>query len=254
RSYDGERNGNAGDGGGGNIAQEQKNDHDHERYREHEFELDVFDRSSDRGRAVCQVVHLNGGGEIALQEGKQLLNAVNHLNDVRPRLALNVDDDCGSLVHPCRLAIVFHVIVDASHVRELHRRPVVVGDDDLRETGGAEQLVVRLNLVVLLWAVEIALRLVETGLLQGGAHILEVDAIRGKRGGIYANPHSRLLPAADADESHARELRDFLREARIGEIFDLRQGHRFRRKCQGQNRRVCGIRFAINRRDRQIGR
>src|SRR5208282_3996978 len=205
RSYDGERNGNAGDGGGGNIAQEQKNDHDHERYREHEFELDVFDRSSDRGRAVCQVVHLNGGGEIALQEGKQLLNAVNHLNDVRPRLALNVDDDCGSLVHPCRLAIVFHVIVDAS-------------------------------------------------LLEGGAHILEVDAIRGKRGGIHAHPDRRFLAATDADQSHTWELRDFLREARIGEIFDLRQRHRFGRKRQGENRRVRRIRFAIDRRDREIGR
>src|SRR5208283_429614 len=254
RAHYGEGHSHAGDGRGGKIAQEQKNDHDDKGHGEHEFEFHVLNRSSYRGGAVRQYIHLDGSGEIAFQDGQQLLNAVHDLNDVGPGLALNVDDDRGSFVHPGGLAVVFHAIFYRSHVREFHGRPAVVGNDYLLEIGGPEKLVVRLNLVVLLRAVEVPFRLVEAGLLEGRAHILEIYAVGGERRGIHAYANGWLLPAADADETHAGKLRNFLGEAGIREVLDLRQWNSLGGKRQRENRRVRRIRFAIDRRDRQIGR
>ena len=81
---------------------------------EHEFKLNVFDRCANGCSPVCQFIDLNSGGEIAFQQRKQLLDAIDHLNNVRPRLALDVDDDGGSFVHPGRLANVFHIVVHCS--------------------------------------------------------------------------------------------------------------------------------------------
>ena len=44
-----------------------------------------------------------------------------------------------------------------------------------------------------------------------------------------------------------------MRQARIHEIFHLRQRHRFRRQPQRQDRRVGRVYLGVNRRRRQIG-
>ena len=142
---------------------------------------------------------MNGGGEIALEQRQKLLDAIDHLDDVRPRLALNIHDDRGSFVHPRSLPNIFHVIVDSSHIRKFDWGSVVVGDHDLLKIGSGEELVVRLNLVVLLRTVEVPDGLIEAGLLQSRAHILEVDTVRRQSGWIDAYADGGFLPATDAD-------------------------------------------------------
>ena len=130
----------------------------------------------------------------------------------------------------------------------------MIGDDHLFKVCAGQELVVRLNLIILLGTVEIALCLIEAGLLDRGPHILQIDSVGGQLRGIYLNPYRRLLTAADTDESNARQLRYFLGQARVREIFDLRQRQSLGTQCQRQDRRVRRIRLAVNRRHRQIRR
>ncbi len=99
----------------------------------------------------------------------------------------------------------------------------MVSDDDTLEIAAGHQLIVGLNLVVLLRAIEVAFSLVQTGLLECRADIFQVDAVVRKLRRIHAYAHRRFLSAADADQPNSGQLRNFLSEARVGEIFDLRK-------------------------------
>ena len=125
--------------------------------------------------------------------------------------------------------------------RELYGRVISIGDDQRRVVGARKQLVVRADLVCLMRAVEIALGLVHIGGRDRIADILQIQAVGGQGRGISLNPHRRLLPSADAHQSHARQLRDFRREPRIGQVLHLRKGSVVRGQRQRQNRRVGGI-------------
>ena len=50
------------------------------------------------------------------------------------------------------------------------------------------------------------------------------------------------------------QLRNLLREPRIGQILDLRQRHGLRGERKGQDRRIGRIDLGVDRRRRQIGR
>ena len=62
------------------------------------------------------------------------------------------------------------------------------------------------------------------------------------------------MSATYRDKPHAGQLRNFLRQPRVSQVFNSREWQCFR--CNGQRhyRRISRIRFAINRRRRQIGR
>ena len=103
----------------------------------------------------------------------------------------------------------------------------------------------------LVGAVEVALGLVDVGAAEGGAQRFQTQAVGGQRDGIRLHPHGGPLAAADAHQAHALELRNSLRHARFGQLFDLEQRHGLGGDRQRQNRRVGGIGLAVDRRNRQ---
>src|SRR5713226_7235768 len=89
-----------------------------------------------------------------------------------------------------------------------HRRTVLIGDDEAAVLRRALQLVVGVDRVGARGAVEIAFRRVDVGGADGGAQIVEVEAVGGEGARVGLDAHRRTLAAADADEADARKLRD----------------------------------------------
>ena len=52
----------------------------------------------------------------------------------------------------------------------------------------------------------------------------------------------------------ARQLRDLLRDPRVGQVLELGQRQRLRRQREREDRRVGGIDLVVDRRIRQVGR
>ena len=69
------------------------------------------------------------GGKAPCSCGKQFFDPIHHLDDIRTRLALNIDDHRRHLIHPRRLLDVFHVIDHIGHFGEMNRRSVAIGND-----------------------------------------------------------------------------------------------------------------------------
>ncbi len=85
----------------------------------------------------------------------------------------------------------------------------------------ALKLVVVVDRPGLIRSVEIAFGLVHVGAAKRRAQRLQAQAVGRERGGIRLHPHGRTLPAADAHQAHAFELRNSLRHARFRQLFDL---------------------------------
>jgi hypothetical protein len=248
-----ERHREAGDDRRRYVTQEDEHDDDDEDDGETELELDVAHRGADGDRAVGDHGDVDPRRQGGLQLRQLLLDAVDDLDDVGARLALHVEDDRRHGVAPGRELDVLGAVLHLGDVGEPHRRAVLIGDDEVAIGGGRLQLVVGVDRVGARRPVEIALRRVDVGGADGGAQIVEIEPIGGERPRIGLDAHRRALPAADADEADAGQLRDLLREARVGEILDLRQRYRRRGQGESEDRRVGGIDLGIDRRRRQVG-
>jgi hypothetical protein len=62
----------------------------------------------------------------------------------------------------------------------------------------------------------------------------------------------RPLAAGERHQAHARDLREFLREARVGEVLDLGQRQGAGGKAEREDRRVGRVHLAVDRRRRQV--
>ncbi len=181
-------------------------------------------------------------GRVHLELRQYFFYPVHHLDDIGTGLPLDVDDHRRPFVHPGGQHGIFDGIRDVRHISQNHGSAVgLVGDDERPVIFGGEQLVVGIDFVSLLWAVEIAQGLIDAGLLKDGAEGFEIDAIGRKGGGIGLNAHGGLLPAADGDEAHAGNLRDLLRQARVRQVFNLGKRIAFRRQRQRQDGCVSGV-------------
>src|SRR5439155_8713578 len=125
----------------------------------------------------------------------------------------------GNVVHPRREPHVLRVLDDVGDIRKLDGRTVTVGDDHGGVVGGRAQLVVGVYGVGAARAVEASLRLVDVGRCDRGAHVLEVQAVRGERARIDLDPNGRALAPGERHQAHAGKLRDLLRETRIDEVL-----------------------------------
>ena len=121
-------------------------------------------------------MNLNRRGQRRLQLRQQLLDPVDHADDVRPRLALDVDDNGRSLIHPGREPRIFRAVDHVGHIAQAHRCSVVISDDDRLVLLSGEKLVVGTDGVGLARAIDDAFRLVHIGLGQCRAHILEAQS------------------------------------------------------------------------------
>ncbi len=152
-------------------------------------------------------------GSAACKLRQQRLDAVDDRDDVGAGLALDVEDDRRHVVHPGGELGVLGAVHDLRDVRQPHRRAVPVGDDQVAIFVGALELVVGIDRVGARRPVEIALRRVDVGVGDRRAQIVDVEAVGGERARIGLDAHRRPLPAADADEADAGQLRDLLRRA-----------------------------------------
>ena len=204
-------------------------------------------------RSVSTATSIAAGSD-AVSCGNCSLDAIDHLDHVGAGLALDVEDDRRHLVHPRREAHVLRVLDHLGDVGEEDRRAVAIGDHQRLVFRRRAQLVVRVDHVGAVGRVDVALGALHVGGDDRGAQVLEVEPVRCERLGIGLHAHRRALSAGERDEAHAGDLRELLREPRVGEVLDLRQGQRLRRQPQRQDRRVGGIDLAVDGRRRQIVR
>ena len=204
-------------------------------------------RANGRG-AVGKSRNVNGRGQSRFELRQEFFDAVHDLNDVRAGLPLDIHDDRRNIVHPGGELRILDGISDIGDIGQNHRRAVSIGDHQRAIIFAGEKLVIGVDFVGLLRSVEIALGLVDTGLLQAGANVVKVDAVGGKRGGIGLNADRRFLATGNTHQPHARQLRDLLRQPCVREILDLREGKAFRGQGQGEDGRVGRIGFAVDRR------
>ncbi|MNP62560.1 hypothetical protein D3C76_1578550 [compost metagenome] len=99
-------------------------------------------RGADGLGAVDQDLDLNGSRQHGLQGGQGRLDAVDGLDDVRPRLPEDHQVDPRLVVGPSLDVGVFRAVDDLGDVLELYRCPVPVGHDQLTVLRRLEQLVV----------------------------------------------------------------------------------------------------------------
>ena len=102
-------------------------------------------------------------------------------------------------------------------------------------------------------SIETSFRLIDAGSHQRRPEVIEINAVGQQRGRVGLHTHGRLMSAADAHQSYAGQLRNFLCESCIGEVFDTREREGFRRYRQCHYRRIRWVRFAVDGWCRQIG-
>jgi hypothetical protein len=215
-----QRHRDAGDDRRPQRAQEQVDDRHHQAHRQEQGELDVAHRRAHSLRAVRQDRHLDPLGQRSLQAGQQVFDPLGDLDQVRPRLALHVQDDRRVLVGPARQLGVFNPVQHLGDVGEPHRGAVLVGDDQRRVIAGRRQLVVGRDQVVLAGPVQVPLGLVDVGQRQHRPHVFQPESAAGQRHGIDLHADGGALSAVQGDEADARHLRQLLGQDRVGVVVD----------------------------------
>src|SRR3989441_826910 len=97
-------------------------------------------------------------------------------------------------------------------------------------------------------ALEVPLREVHVRLRDGGAEVLEPEVVGRERRGVRLDADGGLLPAAEAHQADARQLRDLLREARVGQVLHPGQRQHVGGEREGEHRRIGGGGFCVGRR------
>ena len=233
--------------------QEEEDHQHHQQDREHQLELDVVDRGADAGRAIGEDRRVQPGRQAAQQIRKLLFDRIGGGDDVRARLALDIEDDRRGLVGERAEPAVLSALDDLGDILEPDRRAILIGDDELLIVLGGLELVVRVDLIGPARTVEAALGRIGVGIVDRGTDLGERQAVARQRLGIGADPHRGLLAAGEADQTDPADLADLLREAGVDDRLDLGQRDRLRGDRYRQDRRVGRVDLGIDRRRRQIG-
>ena len=102
--------------------------------------------------------------------------------------------------------------------------------------------------------VEVSLRRIDVEIADRGAHVVDIEPIGGERLRVELDADRGAVAAGDADQPDAAELRDFLRQPRLANVFQLGQRHAFGGDRERQDRRVGRIDLGVDRRHRQVAR
>ena len=178
----------AGNDGGGQRSQEQKDHHHHQRDGQDQLELHVSDRGADGGGPVGQNPHVDGAGERSAQGGQELFDPVHYLDNVGAGLALDVDDDGRSSVHPRGELYVFSVVYDGGDVGKRHRGVVPIGDHQGFVVAAPQELVVGADGVGVSQAVEISLSQIHVRRRNRVAQVFQIQMVGRQEHGIGLNP------------------------------------------------------------------
>ena len=198
-----ERNGEARDDRGGKIAQEEEEHQHHQPHRQPELELDVPDRGPDGGRAIREHRHIDGRRQGALELGQPRLDAADDVDHVGARLTVNVDNDRRDQVDPGGQLRILGAVPHVGHIRQVHRRTVSIGDDEIPVRVGARQLIVGVDRIGAGRPVEIALRGVDVGVVDRRAQVVDVESVGSEGPQIDLDAHGRPLAPAHAHQADA---------------------------------------------------
>ena len=131
------------------------------------------------------------------------------------------------MISPGGLQGILNAIGNVGDISDTNRRAIAIGNDNWAIAISAKELVIRADGVRLLGTVKRALGLIDVGAIQRGAQVFKTQAIGSERGGIGLNAHGGSLTTADADQTDARQLGNFLRQHGVREIFDFRKWQSF---------------------------
>ena len=95
---------------GRDIAQKQEDHQHHQHHGNRQFVLHVGDRGANGLGPVGEHRHLERARQTGAQRGQQLLHAVDHLNHISPRLALDAQHNRRGFVGPGGLARVLRAL------------------------------------------------------------------------------------------------------------------------------------------------
>ncbi len=201
---------------------------------------------------------------VRLQARKRRFDAVHRLDDVGAGL-LEDDQKDGlaggqSLVlvglaweNPGAHLVVLDVLDGVAEVLDPDGRAVVVADDHSLPFGSGEDLIVRIDGLARLAAVERPLGRIDRVVHDLGADGVHLQVQRGRLARIDPDAHRRFLLAADGHQAHAGNARDLLGQDVVGVV-----AHRVDRQGVGGERedhdwRVGWIDLSKARRAGQVG-
>ena len=241
-----------GNDGGPQMAQEDEDHHHHQADGQHQGELDIDHRIADRLRTVRHQLDVDRRRHRGEQPRHHGLDVVDHLDGVGAGLAEDQEKLAALAVEPGAVARRLGGVDDVGHVLQLDRRAVAVGDDDVAVARGMEQLVVGIDGDRLVLVLEVALGLVDRGVGQRIAHVLERDAVSGQRGRVGLRAHGEVLLAGHQHLGDAGDRRDLLRQDGVGVVVDLVDRQRVRRDRIDQDGAIGRVDLAVGRRVGQV--
>ena len=106
---------------------------------------------------------MNRRGQRAFEARQQFFHTVDHVDDVRARLALNVDDHRRGGIHPGGLLHIFGIVGDGCDIRNSDRSVVPIRNHQREVLLAREKLVICADRVRLAGAIEVSLGLVHVG-------------------------------------------------------------------------------------------
>jgi len=219
---------------GPDFAEEEEDDQYDEQHADEKGALNVADAGANGDGAVDFNGDANGGWDLRLQMRQLREHVVDCFYDVGAgRLE---DDDQDGRFHLRAGAIVGsgetggvdvrYSIFDCAQVCNSYgcASGLVIAGDDGFVVAGFEYLIVVVDEPAMLAVLKTAFRAIGIGAGERGAYGFEADAVGAELHGIEFNAHGWAGAAADEDLAYAFDLRDLLRQDRIGYVVHLGLG------------------------------
>ena len=211
-------------------------------------------RGADGLRAVAQYAQFHRAGQGCAQRGQARVDAFDHVDDVRARLTHHIDHDGRLPVCPRAQTGVFRAFADLRHVAQPQRLPVFHAQDELAVFLRRSKLVVAVDGRRARRAVKAAFGRTHVGLCNARTHVGQRKPMRGERLRVGLHAHRRTLAAGNRHQPDAGNLRQLLRQARVGKVMQTGQRQFMGGERQTDDRRICRVHLVVDRRGGQIRR
>ena len=244
------RHGNARNDGRRHIAQEHENHQHHEHDGEAQLERGVRHRGADHVGAVGDDFHVHARGQRGLELRQLLFDLIDGGDHIGAGLTLHIENDGLSLVVPGALLGILRGLADAGDIAQVHRRPVLIGNDRIEVILRILDLVVAIDGVIEFWAVDVALRLADVDVRDQRSQVVDVESVSGQLLRIGLDPDRRHIAARGRHQTHSRHFGNLRPEPIVGDILQLRQRHRIGRDRQCEDGLIGRIDLRVGRRRR----
>ncbi len=184
--------------------------------------------------------------------GRGRANAVDRVDNVRPRLAEDDHQHRRLAIHITRLPQILHRVVRFADIAHPHCHSVAVSNHERLIIHRMEDHVVRAHFPKARAVRKMPLRHIRVCAGQNRANCFEWNAVFVQQRRVQLNAHTRQRASADCYLSHPGNLRQLLRHHRRCRIVHLSLAQHVRSQPQDKDRRIGRIDFAIARIARQV--